>query len=102
MRLHSVDVVATSLLAKLAKADSCQSKEANPDGQAKAGQVRVEGLPNAQTNLLQRALAACELLADEVSCEAKHGLQNTMRQFRLLTPHTVCKAPRANRVRGWP
>ena len=91
MRLHSVDVVATSLLAKLAKADSCQSKEANPDGQAKAGQVRVEGLPNAQTNLLQRSLAACELLANEVSCEAEHGLHSTMRHNGSLMPHTVLK-----------
>ena len=91
--IQSVDVVTTSLLAQLPKADSCQRKKANPDSKAKASQVRVEGLSDAQTNLLQRSLAACELLPDEVSCEAKHGLHSTTRQNGSLMSRTVCEAP---------
>ena len=103
IKVQSIDVVATSLLAQLAKADGCQSKEANPDGQANASQIRVEGLANAQTNLLQRPLAACELLADKVSCEAKHGLHGTRKHaYPIYATHCCGALWLVVRVRGCP
>ena len=56
----SVNALVTLSLAQVAVADSCDSKEPNPQEKADAANFCIQGLANWNAELGQRSLAACK------------------------------------------